>query len=280
MKTTRVKHIEEKKGKMHKNVPQGICLLCLIFLLLAGCTGIEDERNLEIEKGFPGLTDQNSEWVKMVNSRSPLDAYYHSSAVMLFENEWYLTQEEIVNKLHDFEIKRRGVLRIHEHSRSQIFEVGEYTLSDDSVLTYLTAYSKQDDMWLRQLEVLYQKADRALDRQASDDMMNGIEQKWEELIISKDAKQLVDTLFWEDARYVNLVNGDYTDNYEELLNVYRFIERPDISFSVKILDHYVVRDDVVFIIGQYQTGPQQGYYTLIHTKNEHNVWKNTLDTNY
>lgn len=280
MNTTRVKQIEEKKGNMRKNVPQRIFLFCLIILLLAACAGIEDERNLEIEKGFPGLTDQNSEWVKMINSRSPLDAYYHPSAVMLFENEWYLTQEEMANKLHNFKIKRRVVLGIHEHSSFQMFEVGEYTMSDDSVWVYLTAYSKQDNIWLRRLEVLYQKADGSLDRQVSDDMMNDLEQKWEEAIKIKDAKQLVNTLFWEDARYVNLVSGDHTDTYEELFDTYRFIEWQDISFSVKVVDHYVVRDDVIFVIGQYQTGPQQGYYTLIHTKNEHNVWKNTLDTNY
>jgi hypothetical protein len=220
------------------------------------------------------------EWLEKVNSDSPLNAYYHPFAVMLFENEWHLSRAEIENQLHALDIKKRTVLGVYEQSSSQLFEIGEYVLADNAELMYLTAYTKYTDQWLRQLEVLYQKADASLDVEEIGDMKNDIEQRWEESIASKDADQLVESLFWEDARYLNLVNGRHTDGYEDLSAEYGFIELPGIPFSVKVMDLYVVRDDVIYILGQYQVGANQGNYALIYTKSEQNIWKNMLDTNY
>lgn len=271
---------KEKSGCLHNKVLRGIYSLCLILLILSGCTGSAETKNLELEKNFPGLTDQNIEWLEKVNSDSPLNVYYHPFAVMLFENEWYLTRDEMENRLFALDIKKRNVLGVYEQRSNQLFEIGEYVMSDSSELMYLTAYTKHTDQWLRQLEVMYQKADAPLDVEEISDMKDHIERSWEESIASKDANRLVESLFWEDARYLNLVNGRHTDGYEELLDEYGFIELPGIPFSVKVMDLYVVRDDVIYILGQYQVGANQGNYALIYTQNEHNVWKNMLDTNY
>lgn len=273
-----MKHFEGKRGQLHNKVLQEFYSLCLILLIVSGCAGSAEKNNLELEKNFSGLTDQNIEWLEKVNSGSPLNAYYHPFAVMLFENEWCLTREEIENRLYGFDIKKRTVLGVYEQSSIQIFETGEYVLADSAELTYLTAYTKYDDQWLRQLEVLYEKEDSSLDVEEIDDMKSDIEQKWEESIASKDTDQLVESLFWKDARYLNLVSGRYTHGYEELLEAYGSIGQSDLS--IKVLDLYVVRDDVVYIIGQYHAGSVQSYYALIYTKNEQNTWKNMLDTNY
>jgi hypothetical protein len=177
------------------------------------------------------------------------------------------------------DIKKRIVLGVYEQSSNQLFEIGEYVLADSSELTYLTAYTKFTDQWLRQLEVLYKKADSSLDIEEIDEMKNDIEQRWEEAIAWKDADQMVEALFWEDARYLNLPSGRYTHSYEELLANYEF-ELYGIQLSVRVKDLYVVRDDVIYVLGQYQIGTNQGNYALIYTKNEQNIWKNMLDTNY
>jgi hypothetical protein len=275
-----MKNFKEKRGWLHNKALWGIGSICLILLILSGCAGSAETSNRELEKNFPGLTDQNIEWLEKVNSDSPLNAYYHPFAVMLFENEWYLTRDEMENRLHAVEIRKRTVQGVHEQSSNQLFEIGEYVLADSSELTYLTAYTKYTDQWLRQLEVLYKKADSSLDVEKTDDMKNDIEQSWAEAIASRDADQMVEALFWEDARYLYLPNGLYTHDYEELLQAYKPVELAGIQFSVKVLDLYVVRDDVIYILGQYQVGANQGNYALIYTKNEQNIWKNMLDTNY
>jgi hypothetical protein len=274
-----MKQFKEKRGWLHNKGMWGICSLCLILLMLSGCAGNVQTNNLELEKNFPGLTDQNIEWLEQVNSDSPLDAYYHPFAVMLSEDEWYLTREEIENRLYAMDIKKRTVLGIYEQSSTQLCEIGEYVLADHSELTYLTAYTRYSDQWLRQLEVLYEKTDSSLDVEEIDDMKNHIEQSWAEAIAFKDADQMVESLFWEEARYLNLPSGRYTRGYEELLAAYGF-EHSGMQLSVRVEDLYVVRDDVIYILGQYQIGTNQGNYALIYTKNEQNVWKNMLDTNY
>jgi hypothetical protein len=275
-----MQYFDEKRGQLRYKALWRLCSLCLVLLLVSGCAGNAEKNNLELEQNFPGLTDQNMQWLEKVNSDSPLKAYYHPFAVMLSENEWYLAREEIEKQLYAMDIKQRTVLGIYEQSSTQLFEIGEYVLADNSELTYLTAYTKYTDQWLRQLEVLYKKADASVDVEEIDDMKNEIEQSWARAIASKDADQMVGALFWEDARYLNLVGGQHTDGYEELVAEYGFTELPGIQFSVKVMDLYVVRDDVIYIIGQYQVGTNQGNYALIYTKNEQNTWKNILDTNY
>ena len=95
------------------------CLFCLI-LLLAGCTAIEHTNNIQIEKNFPGLTERNIEWIKAVNNKDSLNNFYYPSSVLLFENDWYLTQEEIQKKLHDFDIRERVVHNVYKHSSNDI----------------------------------------------------------------------------------------------------------------------------------------------------------------
>jgi hypothetical protein len=275
-----MKHLDEKRGRLPNKVLWGIGSLCLILLMLSACAGSAEKNNLELEKNFSGLTDQNLEWLENVNSDSPLNAYYHPFAVMLSENEWFLTREEMENQLHTMDIKKRTILGVYQQSSIQLFEIGDYILADSSELTYLTAYTKYNDQWLRQLEVLYKKADSSLDVEQIDDMKSDIEQNWAEAIASRDADQMVEALFWEDARYLYLPNGRYTHDYEELLEAYRSVELPGLQFSVRVQDLYVVRDDVIYILGQYQVGTNQGNYALIHTKNEQDTWKNMLDTNY
>ena len=274
-----MKHFEEKKGRLHNKVLWGICSLCLILLILSACGSSAEKNNLELEKNFPGLTDQNMEWLEKVNNNSPLNAYYHPFAVMLSENEWYLTRDELANRLYSMKIKKRTVLGVYEQSSTQLFEIGEYVLADSSELTYLTAYTSYNDQWLRQLEVLYKKADSSLDVEEIEDMKTDIEQRWEEAIAWKDADQMVESLFWEEARYLHLPSGRYTHSYEELLATYGF-ELYGMQLSVRVKDLYVVRDDVIYILGQYQVGTDQGNYALIYTQNEQNTWKNMLDTNY
>jgi hypothetical protein len=47
-----MKHFEEKSGWLHHKVLRGICSLCLILLILSGCTGSAAKNNLELEKTF------------------------------------------------------------------------------------------------------------------------------------------------------------------------------------------------------------------------------------
>jgi hypothetical protein len=259
-----------------------IFVLGLLLLLLAGCAGedgMENENNAELEKVYQGLEEQNIEWVKMVNQRGSLKEFYHSSAGLLFENGWYLTQDEIEDKLHVFNIKERIVLSVHEHDPTMIFEMGEYVLSDDSVLTYLTGFVMQNGIWLRHLDVMYERVANTVDTEVIDEIVLDRDEKWKELLLVKDVDRLVGELFWEDARYFNLVTGHQTSTYEELVEEYRWIELPNIQFSVKTLDYQIVSDNVIYTIGQYQ-GRTVGLYTLVLTKNEEGVWKNILDANY
>ncbi len=254
-----------------------LSLFCLI-LLLAGYTGIENRKNIEIEKKFLGLADRNIEWVKAVNSGASLKEYYHPSAMLLFENKWYLTQEEIQSQLRNLTIKERVVLEVYENSSNEIFEVGEYIIADGTVLMYLTAFTNED-MWFRQLEIIYEKSDSVADSQAIEEIIVGQDKKWKEMISLKNVEQLVETLFWEDARYFNLARTEYTTTYKELLKEYAWLESPN-DFSVKTVDYHSVSNEVIYLIGQYQISGGQGLYTLILTKNEDNVWKYTLDANY
>ena len=45
--------------------------------------------------------------------------------MLLFENKWYLTQEEIQSQLRNLNIKERVVLEVYENSSNEIFEEGQ-----------------------------------------------------------------------------------------------------------------------------------------------------------
>lgn len=274
-----MKYENEQRDKTHHACLTKTCLLGLMVLLFVGCAGIEDANNVELEKGYQGLTEQNTEWMNMVNQESSLSEFYHSSAGLLFGSEWYLTEGEIERQLHNLDIKRRVVLSVHEHDQTKIFEVGEYILADGAVLTYLTGYDNQDGMWLHRIDVLYEKAENAPGLDVVDEMVFGRDEKWQELISMKDADRLVGELFWKDARYFNLDSGHHTNTYDELVEEYRWIELPDIRFLVSALDYQIVSDDVIYIIGQYQAR-NEGLYILVITKDEDDIWKNILDANF
>ncbi len=252
-------------------------LFCLI-LLLAGCTGTENRNSIEIEMKFPGLTERNIEWIKTVNSKDSLNNFYNPSAVLLFENEWYLTQEEIQKKLYNLDIRERVVLKVYEHSSNEIFEVGEYILADGTVLKYLTACNNED-VWFRKLEVIYKKTESITDSQTIKEVIMGQDSKWQKMISLKDVEQLIDTLFWKDARYFSLARTKYTTTYKELLAEYTWLESPN-DFVVNIQDYHIVSNAVIYLIGQYRAFGGQGLFTLILTKNKAGVWKYTLDANY
>jgi len=254
-------------------------LTLFLFIGFISVTCIKTENDINIEKEYQGLVEHNIEWLHTVNRKDPLIKFYHSSASLLFENEWYLTNDEIESKLHELNIKNRTVLSIHEHDSTKLFEIGEYVLSNDKVLVYITGYTHQNGIWLRGIEVLYEKAKNFLDDQVIEEIVFSRDEKWKEMLLVKDAEQLISELFWRKARYFNLTKGYHTNTYEELIEEYRWIELPNIRFSVKTLYHQIVSDNVIYIIGQYQAR-MKGLYTLILTKNEKNVWKNVLDANY
>jgi len=254
-----------------------LILLMLVGLINATC--IKTENEINIEKKYQGLIEHNIEWIDIVNRKGSLTKFYHSSASLLFGNEWYLTIDAIEDKLHELNIKNRTALCIHEHDSTKLFEIGEYVLSNDKVLVYIAGYSYQNGFWLRRIEILYEKTKNFVDDQVIERIVFSRDKKWKKLLLIKDAEKLIDELFWREARYFNLTKEYHTNTYEELIHEYRWIELPNIQFSVKTLDYRIVNNNVIYIIGQYQAR-MKGLYTLILTKNDENVWKNILDANY
>ena len=166
-----------------------------------------------------------------------------------------------------------GPIKQVMHDSLRYFDIGLIKNKDKDYHAYLTGWKNQR-AWQKDIEVIYPYDEEA---NIPDMAIAEARELWEKRSNSHDVRALIEQSYTSDAIYFS--NGKLDEGTEAIIKRYDYMSNPNWQISLTPIQMLAVQEDIVFEIGQYNSGGI-GHYIIIWEKDENNIWKVRMDYNF
>lgn len=225
---------------------------------------------------------QFTDWIQLFNSNQDISEHYYEHSVFFYEGHNPITGSQHIAQAYEHILKKHGKIINHKtvskldliQTQDVIFELGELTFEDDTVVVYLLGWRKIHDQWMREIESVSQKTTDEIDHFG----LNQARSRWGFLASSEGAESLVNELYTETCHYFN--RGVCYCGRESLVQVYQYMNDDQYSVELSAIISHPVTKDCVFELGKWSIRGFYDIYMVIWEKGELDQWRMRLDSNW
>lgn len=244
-----------------------IITLTLFFLGLFSCSNNIDTKQ---------LADLKMNFIRDLNHQQAIEKYYWRQGGLFVEEQLFKHRDSI-----EAQIKKRPLihrfetLKLVEHDSSNCFEIGYY-LSDSSSqkTSYLIAWKKEKNSWLKELEVLYSNE---VENNIPTSEIDLARSSWENYSNKHQPDSFVQHLYSPNCIYFN--DGYIYRGTTALKEKYAYMSDADWRIRLASKSTMQVSDSLFYDIGQYASSGI-GHYFILWQLQKDNQWKVLLDFNF
>ncbi len=202
---------------------------------------------------------------------------YDPDAISISESGLLKGQDAISAYWKEFQKFEGEFIKYETVYKTQVLNVLEYEIglsetANDGQFAHIVIWSKEKDT-PKMAEVIF-RVETSLDVPPK---LTEARNKWVKLCNEHNAKDLVTELYTEDAIYYN--RGRVLTGHNQLSMEYSYMNDPSYSLQLNPKHIEMVRDDLIFEIGQC-SGSYPLPYILIWKKQQDGDWKIYFDSNY
>lgn len=240
-------------------------------------------QSIENDELFRELDKLNNEWLQAYNvDPNDVGNSYRRNAVLFFEMENYIKGNQAICQCYGKNRIQIGQLKsIHTSYRvplsenpDMVYEIGYIVTENDGRYHFIIIWSKDEGMWLRELEVMVKNDTNSIDQEGIDIARN----RWVELANEHSPERLVAEVYAKDFTYYN--RNTIYQGYEKLSEAYSYMKDPNFQIDLKKEINIVVRPDLVYEIGKWTNSDYSGSYIIIWEKQQNGEWKIAFDSNW
>ncbi|MEM6344608.1 MAG: hypothetical protein AAF927_12035 [Bacteroidota bacterium] len=247
-------------------------LIALLSLMACQTT----ERSALAEKQTQDLIP-NVRWIEAVNNQQ-WENIYHKKAIKIEADGSLIKGREAIieaQKQKKWQVEVIETIRIistHRDSSYQ-YEIGQFLTSDRKTYYHLLIWNLEGEQPLRELEMI------ASGGTLDSGILAAIDQRraeWIKLCNERDAANLVEQLYSENALYYN--HKPMVEGRTAITQEYSYMNRPEYSLMLNPIIVQPVNDSLVFELGQC-SGSYGGKYMLLWQKDATGKWYVSMDSN-
>lgn len=241
---------------------------------------VQSIENIEL---FRVLDQLNKEWLQAYNA-DPNDVRnsYRENAVLFFEQENYIEGNHAIcqcyskNRVQIEQLKSiHTSYRVHlSENPDMVYEIGYMVTEKDARYHFIIIWSKEEGMWLRELEVMVKNASNNNDQKGIDTARR----RRVELANEHSPERLAAEVYAKDFTYYN--RNTIYQGYEKLSEAYYYMKDHDFQIDLKKEISIVVRPDLVYEMGKWMNSDYSGSYIIIWKKQQNSEWKIAFDSNW
>ncbi len=240
-------------------------------------------QSIENNELFRELDKLNNEWLQAYNvDPNVVSNSYRGNAVLFFEKENYIKGNQAIcqcyskNRIQIEQLKSiHTSYRVHlSENPDMVYEIGYMVTEKDVRYHFIIIWSKEEGMWLRELEVMVKNDSNSNDQEGIDIARK----RWVELANEHSPERLVAEVYTKDFTYYN--RNTIYQGYEKLSEAYSYMKDPNFLIDLKKEISIVVRPDLIYEMGKWMNSDYSGSYIIIWKKQQNSEWKIAFDSNW
>lgn len=236
--------------------------------------------DMPVITAVPEIDERNRQWLAAFRADpDKLISFYTAQALLFFGKEPYIPGSASILRFYedlsgqltitDYQVVYRVCLK---ENPDMVYEIGSFlTGSGDSYL-FLTLWSRQQERWLRVIDVLSPKAVSV----PEDPDIDTARALWIRYSNSHNALSLAEHLYQKDFVYYN--RGLLYESYAALADIYSYMNEDDFQVTLSKDVLLMAQTDLAFEIGTWTTN-STGSYIIVWEKRD-NRWGIRLDANW
>lgn len=238
---------------------------------------------IENDEVFCTMDQLNKDWLQAYNTDpKAIRNSYRENAVLFFDRENYIKGNQAICQCYSKNRVEIGQLKsIHTSYRvhlsenpDMVYEIGHVATEKDARYHFIIIWSKEEGIWLRELEVMVKNVPNSNDQEGID----AARRRWVELANEHSPEHLAAEVYTRDFTYYN--RNTIYQGYENLSAAYAYMKDPDFQIDLKKEISVAVRPDLIYEIGKWMNPYYSGSYIIIWERQQNGEWKIAFDSNW
>lgn len=236
--------------------------------------------NKSEQQSLPEIDEKNKEWINAFETPDSDFASLYTEKALLFPGKEKFLQgsinlqkfyEKMAQSFHIVQFTVDFRVQLTENT-DMVYEIGNFMTTLGDTYQYLTIWTKESQVWKRELDAISLKDVTV----SVDPAIDLAREKWVALANAHSAITLAEQVYSPKMVYYN--RGDIYIDAQSLAQVYSYMNSEDFSIDLKKDVLYMLQPDLAFDIGTWIAGAT-GKYIIIWTL-EDGEWKIHLDVNW